>query len=132
MTSPNFEASDADGDLLDLPALAAELLDEAHRLAAGRTARTLTPGAGAPLKQTLLALTAGTRLQEHVAPGPTTLIGVVGTCTVRSGGTAVTLTDGVWTPCPVGPHDVEAVTDTVILLTVVANPTNGRGEPTNA
>ena len=104
---------------LDLQATAEELLREAHSLASGRSARTLTPGGGAALKQTLLALTAGQQLQEHVAPGPTTLLGVVGESVLRYEGNAVTLTAGRWAPCPTGPHSVEAETDTVLLITVV-------------
>jgi hypothetical protein len=40
-----------------------------HNLAAGRAALTLTPGVGAALKQTLLALRGGVHLAEHHAPG---------------------------------------------------------------
>jgi quercetin dioxygenase-like cupin family protein len=104
---------------LDLQAAAAQLLGEARALTSGRLARTLTPGAGAALKQTLLALTAGQQLQEHVAPGPTTLTGIVGHAVLRHGDSEVPLTAGGWTPCPTGPHTLEAETDTVLLITVV-------------
>lgn len=107
---------------LDLEAVAGELLEEAAALAAGRSARTLTPGAGAALKQTLLALTAGQRLQDHVAPGPTTLLGVTGTAVLSDDEQRVTLTEGVWIPCPTGPHSLEAVSDAVVLITVVPEP----------
>lgn len=105
---------------LDLRLAADALLDEAHTLASGRSARTLTPGAGAALKQSLLALTAGERLQDHVAPGPTTLHLVTGTAVLTDDQHAVELTAGTWTPCPVGTHALEAVTDTVVLITVVS------------
>jgi len=111
-------------DPVDLHAAAADLLDEARRLASGRSARTLTPGAGAAMKQSLLALTAGERLQEHVAPGPTTLLGVTGTLLLSHGGEGVTLTAGVWAPCPSGSHALEAVSDAVVLITVVPDPAN--------
>lgn len=107
---------------LDLRLAADELLDEAHGLASGRSARTLTPGAGAALKQSLLALTAGQRLQDHVAPGPTTLYLVTGAAVLTDDQHAVELTAGTWTPCPVGSHAVEAITDTVVLITVVPAP----------
>lgn len=109
---------------LDLREAADELLDEAHGLASGRSARTLTPGAGAVLKQSLLALTAGQRLQDHVAPGPTTLYLVTGTAVLTDEQHAVELVEGAWTPCPVGSHAVEAVTDTVVLITVVPTPSH--------
>jgi quercetin dioxygenase-like cupin family protein len=103
---------------LDLHATADGLLDEARQLRAGRSARTLTPGSGAPLKQTLLALTAGQRLQDHVAPGPTTLLGIRGTAVLSGGVHAVTLSDGVWAACPTGSHALEAISDAVVLITV--------------
>lgn len=111
------QPSDAEGPL-DLEAVADELLAEAGRLRSGRSARTLTPGAGATLKQTLLALQAGQHLQEHATPGPTTLLGIRGTAILRYDDAAVTLTSGVWAPCPVGTHALEAVSDAVILITV--------------
>jgi quercetin dioxygenase-like cupin family protein len=103
---------------LDLQVAADELLAEAGQLNAGRSARTLTPGPGAPLKQTLLALTAGQHLQDHLAPGPTTLLGIRGEAVLTHDDAAMTLTEGVWAACPVGPHSLDAVTDAVVLLTV--------------
>lgn len=103
---------------LDLRTAADELLDEASQLRAGRSARTLTPGSGSPLKQTLLALRAGQRLQDHLAPGPTTLLGIQGTAVLSDDGSSVTLTEGVWAPCPIGPHSLAAVSDAVVLITV--------------
>lgn len=115
--APRREPTEAEGPL-DLHATADELLAEARQLRSGRSARTLTPGPGAPLKQTLLALTAGQRLQDHLSPGPTSLIGIRGTAVLTDDQDAVTLTDGVWMPCPVGPHSLEAVSDAVVLITV--------------
>lgn len=111
---------------LDLARAASELLDEARGLAAGRSARTLTPGAGAPLKQTLLALTAGTQLEDHTAPGPTTLVGVAGTAILATQAGRLVLTEGVWTGCPRGQHSLEAVSDAVVLITVAPEREVGR------
>lgn len=105
---------------LDLQQAADELLAEARTLSSGRSARTLTPGAGAVQKSSLLAITAGETLQEHVAPGPTTLYGVRGRCTVTDHEGSVTLLEGSWMVCPTHEHTVEAETDTVLLLTVTA------------
>lgn len=118
-----------DGQPTDLQALAGELLAEAEALTARRSARTLTPGAGAPLKQSLLALKAGEQLQEHLAPGSTTLVGITGTAVLSDERSAITLSDGVWAPCPQGAHTLEAVSDAVVLITVVAA---GSGEQTAA
>lgn len=124
--APRRSPTGVDGPI-DLKALADELLDEARGLRSGRSARTLIPGAGAPHKQSLLALTAGQRLQDHVAPGPTTLLALRGTSVLSHGGDAVTLSEDMWAECPTDVHSLEAVSDTVVLLTVT--PT---GTPTEA
>lgn len=98
--------------------LATELLAEAAELDSGRTARTLTPGAGSPLKQTLLALRAGSELQEHVAPGPATLLTVMGTLVLTEGQGRHEVAEGMWMAIPDGPHGLTAETDGVALLTV--------------
>lgn len=103
---------------IDLDAMARELLEEAGGLASRRSARTLTPGAGASLKQTLMALKAGARLQDHVAPGPTTLLGIAGTAVLGDEHGRVELAEGGWAPCPRGAHSLQAVTDAVVLITV--------------
>ena len=103
----------------DLPALAHELLEEVAELDAGRTARTLTPGAGSPLKQTLLALRAGARLQEHVAPGPATMLVIEGELALVHGAEREVVGQGMLTTIPRGAHALEATTDAVALLTVV-------------
>lgn len=115
--APRRDPATAEGPV-DLGELADDLLEEARQLRAGRSARTLTPGAGAHQKQSLLAITAGQRLQEHVAPGPTTLLGIRGSCVLSSEEGELTLTEGAWTLCPSGPHSIEAEEDSVILLTV--------------
>jgi hypothetical protein len=54
----------------NLAALAADLLERAAAAPAGRAALTLAAGAGAPLKQTMLALRSGEHLAEHEARAP--------------------------------------------------------------
>lgn len=103
---------------LELNQASEELLEQAGSLRAGRSARTLTPGEGATLKQTLLAMKAGERLQDHIAADPTTLMGIHGEATVDHPDGAFTLKPGVWAWCPNEPHSVEAITDAVILVTV--------------
>jgi quercetin dioxygenase-like cupin family protein len=117
--APRRHPTAPDGPL-DLDLAATELLEQARSVAAGRAARTLTPGSGATLKQSLLALRAGSRLQDHVAPDATTLLGIRGTGVLHHDGERVTLTDGIWASCPAGRHTLEAVSDTVVLLTVAA------------
>jgi quercetin dioxygenase-like cupin family protein len=107
----------------DLTALGAEMLREAGTLASARTARTLTPGAGSPLKQTVLALRAGAAMQEHVAPGPATLLVLDGEIVLVDGEERHLASRGAWLPIPAGPHRLEATTDAVALITVAAERT---------
>ena len=95
-----------------------ELLQQARTLDAGRSARTLTPGAGAALKQTLLALVEGTRLEEHEAPGPASLQVLSGTVSLGTTDGSIDLTGGQWALIPDQPHDLAATSDAVVLLTV--------------
>jgi quercetin dioxygenase-like cupin family protein len=103
---------------VDLAVLGEELLREAASLASARTARTLTPGAGSPLKQTVLALRAGAALQEHVAPGPATLLVLDGEVVLAAGTERHVAIGGTWLAIPAGPHSLEARTDAVALITV--------------
>jgi quercetin dioxygenase-like cupin family protein len=102
----------------DLGNAADELLEQARELAAGRAARTLTPG-DTPLRQTLLAIAAGRKLEEHRAPGPATLQVLVGEVTVNTGDAQLQLGRTHWAAVPTDPHDLRAETDAVVLLTVV-------------
>lgn len=108
---------------LDLRETAEQLLEDARGLEAGRSARTLTPGAGQPVKQSLLALLAGRQLDDHVAPGPTTLHGITGRVLVHHDGGTITLEAGEFVACPTTRHSVEALDDAVFLLTVAPTPT---------
>jgi hypothetical protein len=67
------ESSDEDNaQVRNLAGVAADLLERAAAAPAGRAALTLVAGAGAPLKQTMLALRSGEHLAEHDAPGAAT------------------------------------------------------------
>jgi quercetin dioxygenase-like cupin family protein len=103
---------------LDLGAAADELIEQARGLSAGRSARTLTPGAGALLKQTLVALVEGGELDEHGTPGPATIQVLRGRATLRFGDEQTELSEGSWAPIPAAPHDLQANSDVVALLTV--------------
>lgn len=103
---------------VQLAAAATELLDRARGLHSARAAQNLVPGAGAPLTQSLLALCAGARLQEHTSPGPASIQVLQGTVVLGAAGDRQTLTAGDWSTIPVTRHGLEAVSDAVVLLTV--------------
>lgn len=103
----------------DLAEAARELLEQARELAAGRAARTLTPGAGASLKQTLVAIASGQRLDEHQTPGPATIQVLSGEVSLRTGDDELQLRPDHWAVIPPAAHDLRAESDAVVLLTVV-------------
>ncbi|HSK96517.1 MAG TPA: hypothetical protein VK891_07880 [Euzebyales bacterium] len=103
---------------LDLESAGERLLDEARRMASGRAAKTLTPGAHAPLKQTLVALRAGAELDDHVANGHATIVVLRGSATLNSGQGTVELSGGQWAPIPADRHNLRTSDDTVALITV--------------
>lgn len=103
---------------LDLASAGQELLEQARGLAAGRAARTLTPGIGALLKQTLVALDDGRRLDEHTAPGPATLHVLSGAVTLHVGDTALPVAERCWAQLPTEPHELSADQAAVVLITV--------------
>lgn len=107
---------------VDLRGLGDSLLGEAAESDNGRAAVTLTPSAGGPLKQTLLALRAGHALAEHTAPGPASLHVIVGEGALLHDGEETSLRAGAWVPIPRSVHSVRADEDLVALLTVVPNP----------
>lgn len=105
---------------VDLEEVGRSLLEEAR--SNGRAAVTLTPSTGGPLKQTLLALTEGSHLSEHTAPGPATIQVLRGSTRLNSEVGDAELEAGTWAPLPRERHSLHALEDVVALLTVVPNP----------
>ena len=116
MTTPTDQT-----DVIDIPGAVAEVLDRARGATSGRAARTLIPGAGAPLKQTLLALTAGTVLADHEAPGSATLHVLEGDVRLLAGDQVIELPTGALAAIPPLRHSVESVEDAVILISVATS-----------
>lgn len=103
---------------IDIPTAAAAVLAEARASKSGRAGHTLTPGAGAALKQTLLALTGGTVLADHESPGDATLHVLSGTVDLTAGDTTIRLRTGEYSPIPPMRHGVTSIEDAVVLITV--------------
>jgi quercetin dioxygenase-like cupin family protein len=110
---------------VDLQDATKELLASLREQPSGRAARTLSPGAHAPLKQTLLALAAGRSLQDHRAPGQATIQVLVGQVRLTVGGNDQAVAAGQWAPIPDETHGVTADEESVALLTVAARTVPG-------
>ena len=104
-----------------LPALAAELLDLAGQASSGRAARTVHGGREHDLRQTVIALARGRALGEHESPGEATLQVLVGEVRLSTGDEEWLLVAGDHLVIPPRRHDLLAVTDTAVLLTVATH-----------
>lgn len=101
-----------------LTALAHQQLDAARSASAGRSAVTVYGGREHDLRQTLIALTAGTVLGEHESPGEATLQVIEGRVVLHVAGDQQEAGAGDHVVIPPQRHDLSAVDDSVVLLTV--------------
>ena len=101
-----------------LDAKAREHLDRAAAARAGRSAETVYGGHEQVLRQTLIALTAGSALAEHDSPGEATLLVLRGHLRLRSGDDAWEGRVGDLLVIPLARHSLEALEDSAALLTV--------------
>ncbi len=105
-----------------LTALARQQLARALTLPSGRSASTVFGGHEHQLRQTLIALRSGESLSEHASPGEATLHVLNGRVLLRSGEVTWNGSPGDLIIVPDGKHSVDALADSVILLTVVKKP----------
>lgn len=101
-----------------LTALAESQLTAAREATSGRAAVTVHGGREHRLRQTLIALRAGERLGEHDAPDEATLQVITGQVVLHAGGDSWAGSAGEHVIIPQQRHDLEAVTDAAVLLTV--------------
>jgi quercetin dioxygenase-like cupin family protein len=105
-------------DKVSLTALARQQLAAAHNAHSGRSAHTVYGGHQHTLRQTLIALTAGTRLDDHESPGEATLQVLHGRVRLTSSDTSWDGRPGDHLIIPATRHGLHAVDDSVVLLTV--------------
>jgi quercetin dioxygenase-like cupin family protein len=105
-----------------LTALARERLELARASSSGRSAATVYGGHEHVLRQTLIALAAGRRLDEHANPGEATVHVLNGRVSLSAGGNAWNGSPGDLLIVPDSMHSLEALEDAVILLTVAKTP----------
>lgn len=101
-----------------LDAIAREHAVRAAAASSGRSAETVYGGHEHALRQTVLALTAGSSLDEHENPGEATVQVLHGRVLLTAGKVAWEGRSGDLLVVPDSRHALEAVEDSAILLTV--------------
>jgi quercetin dioxygenase-like cupin family protein len=107
---------------LSLTEVVEDLLDAAGSAANGRSARTIHGGSDQALRQTVIALVRDHALGEHESPGEATLQVLRGRVRLSSGEDSVECGVGDHVVIPDARHDVAALEDAALLLTVVVDP----------
>ncbi|EXF25765.1 LuxR family transcriptional regulator [Nesterenkonia sp. AN1] len=102
-----------------LIALSRHELEQAREASSGRSAKTVFGGHEHQLRQTVIALRAGEELSEHENPGEATLQVLEGRVLLKSGEASWNGSPGDLLTIPDGLHSLDAVEDSVIMLTVV-------------
>ena len=112
-------------DSLSLTAVADEQLARARQSNSGRSAQTIYGGHDHFLRQTVIAVVAGRELGEHYGPGEATLQVLNGEVKVSAGTESWDGAVGDFLIIPAVRHSLQAVDDSVVLLTVRADSRDG-------
>ncbi|MEO5610483.1 MAG: cupin domain-containing protein [Ornithinibacter sp.] len=104
---------------VSLTALAREQLELATNAHSGRSAHTVIGGHEHSLRQTVIALTAGSSLSEHSNPGEATVHVLLGRVRLDADGDSWEGASGHLIDVPHASHSLLAIEDAVILLTVM-------------
>lgn len=107
---------------LSLDAVAREHLERARTGSGGRSAETVYGGHEHVLRQTVVALNAGTSLTEHENPGEATVHVLRGRVRLIAGPDSWEGRTGDLLVVPEQRHGLEALEDSAILLTVAKKP----------
>lgn len=102
---------------ISLTALAREQLVLAQNATSGRSARTVYGGHEHTLRQTLIALAAGRKLDEHENPGEATVYVLQGRVRLSAGDKSWDGGSGHQMIVPDARHTLEALEAAVVLLT---------------
>lgn len=103
---------------ISIDALARQQLEAAIGSANGRAADTVYGGHEKVLRQTVMAMTAGTQLSEHQNPGDATVFVIRGRVSLKAGGESWQGQSGDLLIVPPGLHSLHAEEDSAFLFTV--------------
>jgi quercetin dioxygenase-like cupin family protein len=103
---------------ISLTALARHQLETARAASSGRSAHTVYGGHEHNLRQTLMAMTAGSTMDDHESPGEATLQVLQGRVRVTNSQSGWDGSPGDHNVLPRTRHGLRAVEDSVVLLTV--------------
>ncbi len=101
-----------------LTALVREQLEIAQQASSGRSAETVYGGHEHVLRQTVIALIAGHKLDEHENPGEATVHVLHGRVRLGSGDVEWEGSPGDLLIVPDARHTLDAIEDSAVLLTV--------------
>lgn len=104
---------------ISLTALAREQLELANASPSGRSSTSVHGGREHRLHQTIIALAAGSSLAEHASPGEATVYVLKGRVLLLAGEDSWGGAAGHLIVVPDRRHSLEAVEDSVVLLTTV-------------
>lgn len=107
---------------VNLEQLANELLETARSASAGRAARSIHADHHFALRQTVIALADGQELGEHESPGEATLQVLTGRVRLATATEAWEGASGDYLIIPAERHNLAALSDAVVLLSVAAHP----------
>ena len=110
-----------------LDALAREHLERAATTGTGRSSSTVYGGHEHLLRQTLIALLAGSSLAEHDSPGEATLFVLRGRLRLHADGASWDGRTGDLLVIPQARHSVEALENSAAILTVAKGTRVGLG-----
>jgi quercetin dioxygenase-like cupin family protein len=101
-----------------LEALGRELLERAASAGGRHSAETVVGGHERILRQTVVAMLSGSALAEHENPGEATVLVLRGRVRLSAGNASWLGRDGDLLVIPDSRHSLEALEDSVVLLTV--------------